>query len=209
MPLKKEVNSLGQPVCRVPDATGRIAKNPALFERDLAMLKRQMEGATIRDIATEFKRDRSTVSHAIKRALRTWPDAQETADAKRARESAKLDRAEAAVWEVINDPPYSYGSSGKVVLDPRTNEPQRDKSAVLRAANTLVNISRRRASLHGLDTPVESTVRITTDLDREITVLVGELISGGCAEDAARLMLEAVTGQHVVPGELEAGQEAP
>lgn len=196
---------------RVLAGRGRtFVKDDALFLRDQEMIKMSADGKDTYEIAERFGVSRKTVYNRLREARKNWPAAQETTDAMRARENTKLDAAEVKIWEVLNDPPYSFGSSGKVVIDPRTGEPQRDGSAVLRAVGQLVNLSRRRATLNGLDIAVESkaTLKVTTGLDSEIATVVASMIAGGAGADAAQIMLEAVTGQPlpVIAGEIESGQ---
>lgn len=183
MPVDRFTDPKGVEHVRARKA-GPFIKDPRNLTRDAEALRMRAEdGATYPEIVAALgMKNPIDAQRAVKRAIdQRWPRSQEHADAVRAEENRKLDEAERKVWDVLDDPPFSYGSSGKVVIHPLTGEPQRDGSAVLRAVGQLVNISRRRAAMNGIDIPVEqrASLHVTTDIDREIGGYLATLSAAG------------------------------
>jgi hypothetical protein len=208
MPVERFTDKAGTAHTRKPSgSSSKFVEDREVLEKQRKALELYRQGSTYAEIATVLeiggKQPRRTAARYVEKAMQRWPGAREDADEIRRVEGAKLDAAEAKVWEVLDNPPFSFGSSGRVVIDPVTSEPQRDKSAVLRAVGQLVNISRRRAAMHGIDKAVPVPVRVsaTPDLDREIAMLAEQLIEHG-----TRKALELERGRDWSPADDDGGQ---
>lgn len=92
-------------------------------------------------------------------------------------ELVRLDQLERDVRRVL-DAEHITVSNGKVIIDPRTNQPLEDDGPVLQAADRLIKIedarrrnAERRAKLLGLDVPSRVSIE-AEQLGREISRLL-------------------------------------
>lgn len=117
-------------------------KRKEIAERQKAALALALKGLTRREIGEQLGVSHSTIVQDIKAALRDIP--KEEADTLRAKESARLDKLQAAVWDRALDG-YLY------------------------AVDRAVKIIDRRAKLLGLDAPQQVEVS-SGDVDLDGTV---------------------------------------
>lgn len=194
-----------------PQGGTHFKPDPDRFARMAEAIRLHREGATSTDIARELGIARRTAQKYVQDAIQQWGSAQEDADWWRGELNKRLDGLEEKALHRYENPGPASGSSGRVVIDPKTNEPVPNVAAQLRALELLGRYAAIRARLNGANRPEQSHVSLSVETaqDREIAALVGGLIASGNGADAARLMLEAVTGARapVVAGEIEQGPE--
>jgi hypothetical protein len=75
------------------------------------------------------------------------------------------------VWEAMHAENLLV-SQGKVVCDPRTDEPLIDRAPNVQAADTMMRLGERAARLFGLDAP-KKTVTLTVDMMRSELMELG------------------------------------
>jgi hypothetical protein len=75
-----------------------------------------------------------------------------------------LDEKEREAWRIVENPPPMTTVSGKLVLDPATGGPIPDAQAKIAALRLLLEISKARRQLYGVDAPKQS-VSFTGNLE--------------------------------------------
>jgi hypothetical protein len=178
---------------RTRGGTGKFVRTLDTVERDTKAARLRARGASFDEIATALEySDRGDAFRAVSRALRDVPV--QAADELRELENARLDELSRRAWQVINSTHYKVSNSGRVVLDPETQQPLIDPQPTLTAVNALLKISARRAALNGLDRPAKLDVNVTPEtaldvINSEIARMTREI-----AESHDRLRLELPPG---------------
>lgn len=67
-----------------------------------------------------------------------------------------LDEKEREAWKLVENPPPMTTVSGKVVIDEETGRPYPDAQAKIQALRLLLDISKARRQLYGVDAPKQS-----------------------------------------------------
>lgn len=170
---------------------------PEVAARRARVLALRIEQVPFTEVAAQLGVGLSTVKMDYLRALeQLQADQHGQAHLARARELAKLDQMEQAVWVVLRARHITV-QHGKIVgrftgfaRDPDTGETYReadgqpipvyeeivDDAPVLAAVDRLVRIAVRRATLTGMDAPVK--VEVSDATDQAIRALAAELASG-------------------------------
>lgn len=151
----------------------RAARDTAAADRRAAMLRLYATGHTQADIAAQYGITQQAVSEQIRKAIASRPV--HAVNEYRAIELEKLDAAERAVLGVLNRRHVTV-SNGQIVMvaGPDGEEPLLDDAPVLKAVDRLVQISKRRAALLGLDAPTRVSVE-AEQLGAEITELLAQV----------------------------------
>lgn len=157
---------------RAPD--GRFVRTADTAERDAQAVRLRARGGSYAGIAQALGyANKGSAAKAVQRALAdiVRPDVEEL----RALMSEELDLIQVEAWQVVRGKHLKVSNSGRVAVDPLTQEPLLDPVPKISAINTLVKVSARRASLFGLDAPtavrVETPVDVNAAFDAEIVRL--------------------------------------
>ncbi len=187
MPVERDPDKRGdREHVRAARTHGRWAPDPELLPKYRQAVRLWAEGMNSADVAREMGIDGPNQKAAarkarnwIRRGLQLWRP--EGVEEMRALENSKLDDSEAILLEVVRNPGWAYGSSGRPVIDPETGSPIVNRHVIIAAQRALKSLRDRRAALNGLDTPVPVHVRValTPDMDREIERLANDLAMNG------------------------------
>jgi len=132
-----------------------------------------VQGLSMSQIAARMGwRSPQTARHAIDRHLAL--SAEPVNEALRRLWGARIEESVRVVWEAMHAENLVV-SQGKVMTDPRNDEPLIDRDPNVRAADTMMRLGERAARLFGLDAPKRS-VTLTVDMMRsELMELGGKL----------------------------------
>lgn len=152
----------------------------------------------------------STASTAINRHLAR--SAEPVNEALRRLWGHRIEESVKVVWEAMHAENLVV-SQGKVVSDPRTDEPLIDRDPNVRAADTMMRLGERASRLFGLDAP-KKTVTLTVDMMRsELMELGGKLgfddplsVANALAEASALQIAEAGGGAVPEPADVVEGE---
>ena|GEM_PF-3052492 len=128
-------------------------KTDSSLERERRIRLYRRNGYTLTEIATLEGISRPRVSQIIAAAHAELPE-EET----RAEIASLLEFAERKAVEVVNDPGYICGPTGRVVEGP-DGEPLQNKGIVVDALKTVILVAEKRARLYAADKPQKSIVR--------------------------------------------------
>lgn len=141
---------------------GRFTRSEAHAETDAKAVRLRAQGASYSAIGKALGySDASGAFRAVQRGLAAVvaPDVREL----RLLQGEELDQVQRECWKIIAAPHLKSSNSGRVVLDPATQEPLLDPAPTIAALNTLLKVSARRAALFGLDAPTSLRVEHAGD----------------------------------------------
>ncbi len=152
---------------------GRFVRTPATAERDAEACRPRTKGHTYDEIATALGfADRAGARRAVERALLAIVQA--PAAELRILSLARLDLAQKHAWKVL-EREHLVVSNGRVVHDPRTDEPLRDDAPVLSAIDRVLAVEAQRNKLLGLNAPTRVEAITVDQIEAEITRLAAEI----------------------------------
>lgn len=200
----------------------RNAERGAIAQRRANVLRLRIEQRPYTEIAEKLGISAAVAEKDFQRALEQRKrDQAAQADVAVAREEAKLDAAEQAVWEVLRRKHITV-QHGKIVgkftgwvVDPDTQdyahdddgkripviEPIEDDAPILQAVDRLVRIAQRRAALTGIDAPAK--VEVSDARRAEIERLAAYLAAAGGLGDLDP------AGAGAAPGDTPPGEGTP
>lgn len=116
----------------------------------------------------------------------------------------RIEESVKVVWEAMHAENLVV-SQGKVVCDPRTDEPLIDRAPNVQAADTMMRLGERAARLFGLDAP-KKTVTLTVDMMRSELMELGTKLGfddplgvANALAEASQLQIAAAGGEPVAP----------
>ena len=182
-------------------------KDQSLQERNRRICTYRRNGFTYSEIAELEGVSRARVAQIV---AGTTPELPE--DDSRAEIASLLEYAERKCVELINEPGYVCGPTGRVVEGP-DGEPLLNKSIVVDALKTVILVAEKRSRLYGADKQVVKQMdRPTAEqamwaaLAVERQKMEGRRLAAAEREefDAMRRELEVLRRQsgHVIPGEV-------
>lgn len=127
---------------------------PETVLRDDEAAGLRAKGWTYPEIAQSFGVSDYGAFKMVQRALQGKPSG--NVEAARKREEEKLDILEERAYEILNKRHLQVAASGKIVT--WEGEPVEDDTVALKAVETLLKVSQRRARLLGLDAPTSVKV---------------------------------------------------
>ena len=174
-------------------------KSESNAERDRRICLYRRNGFTLTEIAQMEGISRPRVSQIIAAAHAELPE-----DETRAEIASLLEFAERKAVELINDPGYICGPTGRVAEDPDGN-PLPNKSIVVDALKTVILVAEKRSRLYGADKQVQKQMDRSTAEQAMWAALAVERAKKDVS-DADRRELEAFRRKfgNVISGEVMA-----
>jgi hypothetical protein len=152
----------------------------AQIQKDAQAVDLRRRNLTYRQIAAQMGfRSVASAHEAVARGLADM--LLEPANELRQMEAERLDEMARSAWRVLYEKHVHVTAAGKIAVNPEDGKPLIDDGVVLKAIDSLLKISERRAKLLGLDQPtrVRAEVEHVDSLDQEIEDLLARLAGGG------------------------------
>jgi hypothetical protein len=138
---------------------GRFTRTEQTAENDSRAVRLRAQGAPYSAIAKALGySDPSGAYRAVQRALTAVP----APDVEQLRllQGEELDMIQVEAWQVVKGRHLKVSNSGRIALDPLTQEPLTDPAPKVAALGVLLRAADRRAKLYGLDAPTQARVDV-------------------------------------------------